>query len=93
MQSLAAQFVDRAAGLVDMNERALQLRTGNIRGEDDDDRRGGGGRGYDDGGYGGGGRRFAPKPTFSPRSFSVFVTPSVLLSRKCSQKVWFRQCL
>lgn len=44
-------FAERAAGLVDLNERALTLRTGGLRSDDDD----GGGRGYPDQ-YGQGGR-------------------------------------
>ena len=44
-------FAERAAGLVDLNERALTLRTGGLRSDDDD----GGGRSYPDQ-YGQGGR-------------------------------------
>jgi len=36
VQALAEGFAERAAGLVDLNERALTLRTGGLRGEDDD---------------------------------------------------------
>ncbi len=55
VQALAEGFAERAAGLVDLNERALTLRTGGLRGDDDDaGPRGGGGGGYQDGGsYGG----------------------------------------
>ncbi len=35
-QALAEGFAERAAGLVDLNERALTLRTGGLRGEEDD---------------------------------------------------------
>lgn len=47
----AQGFAERAAGLVDLNERALTLRTGGLRSDDDD----GGGRSYPDQ-YGQGGR-------------------------------------
>ncbi|BDA51264.1 Eukaryotic translation initiation factor 3 subunit C [Coccomyxa sp. Obi] len=36
LQALAEGFAERAAGLVDLNERALTLRTGGLRGEEDD---------------------------------------------------------
>ena len=35
LQTLASQLSDRAAALVDLNERALQLRTGGPREEDE----------------------------------------------------------
>ena len=49
-QALAEDFADRAGGLVDLNERALTLRTGGLRGEDDD---AGPRGGYQDGQYSG----------------------------------------
>ncbi|CAL8466376.1 g5912 [Coccomyxa elongata] len=50
LQALAEGFAERAAGLVDLNERALTLRTGGLRGEEDD----AGPRGpYQDGQYSG----------------------------------------
>ena len=49
LQSLAMQFADKAATMVDLNERALTLRTGGMRESEDDM-----GRGYQEGG---GGRR------------------------------------
>jgi len=50
LQSLAMQFADKAATMVDLNERALTLRTGGMRESEDDM-----GRGYQEGG---GGRRW-----------------------------------
>ena len=50
LQGLAAQFADKAAILVDMNERALALRTGVLNAEDDEE---GGRRGPGDGQQGG----------------------------------------
>lgn len=50
VQSLAAQFADKATIMVELNERAYAFRTGGLR--DDDDMGGGGRRGG-----GGGGRR------------------------------------
>jgi translation initiation factor 3 subunit C len=47
LQSLAMEFADRAATMVDLNERALTLRTGGLRDTEDD-----GGRGYDNAGFG-----------------------------------------
>ena len=52
LQSLAMQFADKAATIVDLNERALTLRTGGLRDGEDDM-----GRGYQEGG---GSRRYAP---------------------------------
>ncbi len=49
LQSLAMQFADKAGTMVDLNERALTLRTGGMRDSEDDM-----GRGYQEGG---GGRR------------------------------------
>ena len=49
-QALAEDFADRAGALVDLNERALTLRTGGLRGEDDD---AGPRGGYQDGNYSG----------------------------------------
>ena len=37
LQNLAAHFTDKAGVLVDLNERALQLRTGGQRGDGDDE--------------------------------------------------------
>ena len=51
LQSLAMQFADKAATIVDLNERALTLRTGGLRDGEDDV-----GRGYQEGG---GSRRYA----------------------------------
>ena len=45
LQSLAMQFADKAATMVDLNERALTLRTGGLRDSEDDM-----GRGYQEGG-------------------------------------------
>ena len=53
LQGLAAQFADKAAILVDMNERALALRTGVVNAEDDEE----GGRKGQSGEGGQGGRR------------------------------------
>jgi len=50
LQGLAAQFADKAAILVDMNERALALRTGVVNAEDDEE---GGRKGQGDGQQGG----------------------------------------
>jgi hypothetical protein len=52
MQTLATAFADKASNLVDLNERALTLRTGGLRDEGGDE----GGRGYDQGGFQGGRR-------------------------------------
>ena len=49
-QSLAEDFADRAGALVDLNERALTLRTGGLRGDEDD---AGPRGGYQDGQYSG----------------------------------------
>ncbi len=66
MQTLATAFADKAANLVDLNERALTLRTGGLRDEGGDE----GGRGYDQGGFQGG-RRCEPccTPPLTSRSF------------------------
>jgi hypothetical protein len=50
VQSLAEDFADRAGALVDLNERALTLRTGGLRGDEDD---AGPRGGYQDGQYSG----------------------------------------
>lgn len=52
LQTLAGAFGEKAALLVDLNERALAMRTGALHTEDDD----GDGRGGHDGGRGGRGR-------------------------------------
>lgn len=63
LQALAEGFAERAAGLVDLNERALTLRTGGLRGEEDD----AGPRGpYQDGQYSGGRGGCAPCPSYKP---------------------------
>ena len=54
LQSLAMQFADKAATMVDLNERALTLRTGGLRDSEDDM-----GRGYQEGG---GSRRSVCRP-------------------------------
>lgn len=46
LQDLAAQFAQKAGALVDLNERALQLRTGGQRDADDEGGRFGDGSGY-----------------------------------------------
>ncbi len=61
LQALAEGFAERAAGLVDLNERALTLRTGGLRGEEDD----AGPRGpYQDGQYSGNRGGCAPCPSY-----------------------------
>ena len=45
MQAAAGQLADKAMALVDLNERALSLRTGGIRDMDDDREQGRGGPG------------------------------------------------
>ena len=55
LQVLALQFADKAAALVDANERLLDAKTGNYGYKDGDNWRGrGGGGGYHRGGFGGG---------------------------------------
>src|SRR5689334_15327601 len=51
LQALSAAFADKAAMLVDLNERALALRTGVLHGADDEEE--GGRRGPADGERGG----------------------------------------
>jgi translation initiation factor 3 subunit C len=57
LQALAAAFADKAALLVDLNERALALRTGVLHADDDEEGGGGGRRGPGDGERGGRGGR------------------------------------
>ena len=56
LQDLAAQFTKKAGVLVDLNERALQLRTGGQREADDEGSR------FGEGGNFQGSRRYKPKP-------------------------------
>ena len=59
LQALATEFADKASMLVDLNERALALRTGGLSATDDEGGEGGQGGGgrrggrYGDGGFGG----------------------------------------
>jgi hypothetical protein len=81
-QALAEGFAERAAGLVDLNERALTLRTGGLRGEDDD--AGPRGGGYQDGGQGGfsGGRGCVP--TMRACMHAFFLSSCMRLPRAAS---------
>ncbi|KAK9868237.1 hypothetical protein WJX84_002782 [Apatococcus fuscideae] len=62
LQSLATDFADKASMLVDLNERALALRTGGLQAAEDEGQEGGGGgrRGGGGGRYGEGGQSGFP---------------------------------
>jgi len=65
LQTLASELSDRAAALVDLNERALQLRTGGPREEDDGS-----------GNYGEPGTRVLPQTLACNRSARLLVCMS-----------------